>query len=231
MLPDLFSRFDPAARVAYRICPWLFLGRMFLMVRFLSPLRFIGGVRIKVVCWAVASLRVDLVKSRKINHILGVGWLMTSVFLTVLMVNFCGLIPWSFRLSSHLVFSLALALPLWLVRVFVTTRRAPWGKLAIMIGTALPDMLASIVGLIETVRVLIRPLTLALRLVANIVAGHIIIGLLMMCFMSPVSIFSILLLGPLVGIYLFELAVCVVQAYVFILLLGIYIREWAERAQ
>ena len=95
-----------------------------------------------------------------------------------------------------------------------------------MIGTALPTYLAPVIGLIEVVRVLIRPITLALRLRANMMAGHVILALVIR-FRVRLSFPLRLLVGlVVVGLHLFELGVCLVQAYVFVLLLRIYFREW-----
>lgn len=94
-----------------------------------------------------------------------------------------------------------------------------------MVGTGLPGALASFVGLIETVSVMIRPITLALRLAVNIMAGHILIGLVRAFFIAPLMPLSLVVLGLFIGLYLLEMAVAVIQAYVFVLLLRLYLRE------
>ena len=104
------------------------------------------------------------------------------------------------------------------------------GKLRGLIGRALPEGLAPVIGLIEVVSLAIRPVTLGLRLAANMMAGHIIMGLMMGAMVGFSVFVSLLVLPGVVGICLFELAVGVVQAYVFILLFGIYVREWVGKA-
>lgn len=79
--------------------------------------------------------------------------------------------------------------------------------------------------LIETVRILIRPLTLTVRLIANIRAGHIVLSLLANCLtrLSGVTLLSIMLLNT--GYNIFEVFVCVIQAYIFSLLIKLYAGE------
>ena len=112
MLPDLFSSFDPGMRVVYRSVPLLFWGAVYLMTSVLSVFRFVESVRLKIVIGMLTSLRLGIVKGVKGSMIQGLGWLMTRVFVLLLMVNFSGLIPWVVRVSRHLVFRVALAFPL-----------------------------------------------------------------------------------------------------------------------
>jgi F-type H+-transporting ATPase subunit a len=79
--------------------------------------------------------------------------------------------------------------------------------------------------LIETIRRVIRPLTLAVRLIANIIAGHLLITLLgNQAVITATSIIFIVLLVQLLLLIL-ELAVAFIQAYVFSVLLTLYTRE------
>ena len=97
-----------------------------------------------------------------------------------------------------------------------------------VIGRGLPLGLAPVIGVLEVIRLFIRPVTLGVRLMANIVAGHVILGLLTGAFCGVVgSMFFVLGFG-VVGFHLFEWLVCSVQAYVFSLLLVVYFSEWQE---
>ena len=107
----------------------------------------------------------------------------------------------------------------------VTGGNAVFKKSAGLIGSGVPVALAPVVGLIEGVSLVLRPVTLALRLTANMVAGHVIIRLLMMGLIGSSAVLSLLMLPCVVGIYLVEFAVSVLQAYVFVLLLRLYVRE------
>ena len=230
MLPNLFSSFDPGTRIIFSTSPYFFWVRTCIFTVFVSPLRFVADSRMKVLLGVLVSFRLDLIVRLKLQQIPGIGWVMAAAFCELVLVNLTGLLPWGFSLSSHLTFRLILALPFWVVAVTMTSRSAPWKKSARLIGTALPDELGPLVGLLETIRLIIRPITLGLRLAANMIAGHVILTLVMAKFMRALSLrlSSLIVLIILVGVSLFETAVCFVQAYVFILLVRLYISEWAK---
>ena len=80
-----------------------------------------------------------------------------------------------------------------------------------------PSVLMSFIVLIELIRQLIRPLTLIVRLATNLTTGHLILGLI--SFLRFISIFSQIIL------FLLEIIVALVQAYVFCLLINLYFNE------
>lgn len=125
-----------------------------------------------------------------------------------------------------------MAIPSWLATFVSSGRRLPLNKLGEYIGTRIPAGLGPPIGVCEVIRSVIRPLTLGLRLAANIVAGHIITSLVLNTFIfllksGGFGVFFLLFVS--VGLYLFELAICFIQAYVFVLLLGIYVQEYPIR--
>merc|ERR1711982_260276 len=89
-----------------------------------------------------------------------------------------GLVPYVFTRSSHLVFRLALALPLWLGNILWSTIHQFNRIIAHLVPTGTPGVLMPAMVVIESVRMVIRPLTLAVRLAANIVAGHLLLSLM-----------------------------------------------------
>lgn len=107
--------------------------------------------------------------------------------------------------------------------------KAPISKFGSYIGTGIPVFLGPPIGVCEVIRAVMRPLALGLRLAANILAGHVITSLVANCRSFSVSSlrFSFFIFGSVsFGLFLFEGAVCVIQSYVFILLLGVYIQEY-----
>ena len=146
-------------------------------------------------------------------------------FIIVFVLNFIGLIPYVFTATRHLAITISLALPIWLgyfsINFFKNTRRS----LAHLVPLGTPLPLVPFMVLIEIVRNLMRPLTLRVRLAANIVAGHLLLRLLR----TPASssgylILSIIISFLLVIIFL-ELAVRLIQSYVFITLSSLYVSE------
>lgn len=124
---------------------------------------------------------------------------------------------------------MVLAVPAWLATMIARGRALPLAKLGEYVGTRIPVALAPPIGLCEVIRGLIRPLTLGLRLGANILAGHVITSLVLnslVYIMHVGGLGLVVLMGVSVGLYLFEMVVCFIQAYVFVLLLRIYIQEY-----
>ena len=148
------------------------------------------------------------------------------VFLIFIFLNnFLGLLPYVFTATSHLSVTLVLALPLWsgyiLYNFFNNTRRA----LAHLVPKGTPVVLVPFIVLIEIVRNFMRPLTLSVRLAANIVAGH----LLLVLVRGPMprlryGILALAFIG-LIALIVLELGVSFIQAYVFITLSSLYIDE------
>lgn len=159
----------------------------------------------------------------------GMSNLLLSVFYIILTINLLGLLPGTFRLSRHFLFSMSLGIPLWFALLLIRFRKFPITKLGQYIGTGIPSVLGPPIGACEIIRTIMRPLALGLRLAANMLAGHVITSLVANCliyvFLS--GRVRMLIFGVIsFGLFLFEGAVCVIQAYVFILLLRVYIQEY-----
>lgn len=149
-----------------------------------------------------------------------------SLFLFILFNNFLGLTPYVFTASSHLAVTLRLALPLWFAFIFYGWLNHSTHMFAHLVPLGTPSILIPFIVLIETISNLIRPGTLAVRLAANIIAGHLLLVLLgnqgSSCMSS--SILSILILTQILLLTL-ESAVAVIQSYVFVVLASLYSRE------
>lgn len=144
-----------------------------------------------------------------------------SLFTLIITRNMFGLLPYIFTASRHLSFSLFLSIPLWL-----GSQLFGWifnfNKMALhLVPIRTPSPLIPFLVLIERLRRVIRPLTLAIRLTANMTAGHLLLSLLggNERVILPVIIFMVLVL------LLLELGVAIIQAYVFTLLSSLYIEE------
>lgn len=160
----------------------------------------------------------------------GMSGVLSRVFLFLLFVNSFGLFPATFRISSQFLYTIILAVPLWLAMLIITYRKKPIQKFGGYIGTGIPSGLGPIIGVCEVVRILVRPIALGLRLGANILAGHAILALITNCFrygmINLSALRSLAFFIVSFGFFLFEAAVCIIQAYVFILLLRIYVSEY-----
>jgi F-type H+-transporting ATPase subunit a len=107
--------------------------------------------------------------------------------------------PYFFTPSSHPRFTLSIALPLWLGHIVFSIRSQPIYFFSHLVPLGTPGGLVPFIVVIELVRTLIRPLTLAIRLAANIVAGHLLL-LLLRNQIAGSYILVVLVLFPLIGL-------------------------------
>merc|ERR1711935_940290 len=147
-------------------------------------------------------------------------------FTSVRRINFIGLTPYTFTPSRRISITLSLALIVWLfieVGYFVS---ALGRFLSHLVPAGTPNILIPLIVLIELVRNFIRPITLSVRLAANIVAGHLLIRLINVGSLS-LSRAIFIILGGLILFFL-EIAVAFIQGYVFRTLSVIYTSELNE---
>ena len=149
-----------------------------------------------------------------------------SLFVFILVLNLIGLIPTAYPVTANISFTLGLAFLTFILTQYEGFRRNGAGKyLKSFTPPGLPakPIMVPLMTFLEMLQEFTKPLTLALRLYANILAGHLIIFVflgLILYFGSFVAIVSV----PLsVGFYLFEIFVAVLQAYIFAILTQVYI--------
>lgn len=150
--------------------------------------------------------------------------LLVRLFIIIFLVNFLGLFPYIFTCSTHLVYGLSIGLPLWLGYIIYSFKNQSEFILAHFVPLGTPGVLQPFIVLIELIRNIIRPLTLRIRLIANIIAGHLLLTLLGTIRRGGNFILVRVLIGIML-ILVLELGVALIQAYVFSLLSRLYIRE------
>ena len=146
-------------------------------------------------------------------------------FFFIFFCNLIGLAPYIFTRSSHMSFTLTLALPIWLGRILFSMKNQYNRLFAHLVPTGTPGALIPVIVIIETVSNLIRPGTLSIRLAANIVAGHLLLTLLGSQGPNAQGIVLLVLMGRLILLLCLELAVACIQAYVFTILRSLYLNE------
>nr|AOS51739.1 ATP synthase F0 subunit 6 [Xiphasia setifer] len=154
--------------------------------------------------------------------------LLMSLLMYLISINMLGLLPYTFTPTTQLSMNMALALPLWLATVILGMRNFTTRSLAHLVPEGSPTALIPILIIIETISLFIRPIALGVRLTANLTAGHLLIHLI------GSATFTLLVSSPLVAIFtsiifvlmtILEIAVAMIQAYVFVLLLTLYLQE------
>nr|BBH37361.1 ATPase subunit 6 [Uropterygius concolor] len=154
--------------------------------------------------------------------------LLASLMLFLITMNILGLLPYTFTPTTQLSLNMGFAVPLWLATVIIGMRNQPTAALGHLLPEGTPVPLIPVLIIIETISLFIRPLALGVRLTANLTAGHLLIQLI------STAVFVLLPLMPTVAILtatvlflltLLEVAVAMIQAYVFVLLLSLYLQE------
>lgn len=223
MITNLFSVFDPSTRIINLSLNWLST--------------FIGLLIIPSLYWTIPSRyniiwnNVLLTLHKEFNTLLGVNGhkgrtlLFISLFSIILFNNFIGLFPYIFTRTSHLTLSLSLAFPLWLAFIIYGWLNHTQHIFAHLVPQGTPSALIPFMVCIETIRNVIRPGTLAVRLTANIIAGHLLLTLLGNTGPSIITSIVILLLVVQIALLTLESAVAIIQSYVFAVLSTLYSRE------
>uniref|UniRef100_UPI0030027275 ATP synthase F0 subunit 6 n=1 Tax=Choerodon azurio TaxID=193513 RepID=UPI0030027275 len=154
--------------------------------------------------------------------------ILTSLMLFLITLNMLGLLPYTFTPTTQLSLNMGLAVPLWLATVIIGMRNQPTASLGHLLPEGTPPLLIPVLIIIETISLFIRPLALGVRLTANLTAGHLLIQLIATAAFVLLSIMptvAILTATVLFLLTLLEVAVAMIQAYVFVLLLSLYLQE------
>nr|BAM75010.1 ATPase subunits 6 [Benthosema fibulatum] len=154
--------------------------------------------------------------------------LFTSLMIFLITLNMLGLLPYTFTPTTQLSLNLGLAVPLWLATVIIGMRNQPTHALGHLLPEGTPTLLIPVLIIIETISLFIRPLALGVRLTANLTAGHLLILLIAkgaFVLLSTMPVVAALTSVVLLLLTLLEVAVAMIQAYVFVLLLSLYLQE------
>ncbi len=221
---DLFASFNPQTEVIFSF-PGNWLSALSILL-FLPQGYWLIGRQVTRFFSIVSKLVVlELQAIFGALAVPGSFLIFICLFSFIIITNFLGLIPYVFTSSRHLRFTLALALPLWLGRIVYRIGLQFNINMAHLVPVGTPGALMPVIVLIETVRSIIRPGTLAVRLAANMVAGHLLLVLLGS---QGANLGGLILVGLMVGLVALltlECAVACIQAYVFTILRSLYINE------
>lgn len=149
--------------------------------------------------------------------------LFLSLFILILFFNFLGMWPYSYTSTRQLNFCFFFSLIFWFSIIINNLYLKLAYFLPHLVPSGRPLILSQFIVLIESIRQVIRPLTLSVRLIANMTAGHLII---ILC--SGSFFFLSFVTFPLFLLLVLEFMVALIQAYVFIILLSIYLGEFND---
>nr|YP_002317275.1 ATP synthase F0 subunit 6 [Steganacarus magnus]ACH41148.1 ATP synthase F0 subunit 6 [Steganacarus magnus] len=146
-----------------------------------------------------------------------------SLFFIFLIFNLLSLSPFIFPLNSHISLVFPIGLMFWLVPILSIILKIPYFMVGSFLPQGTPIFLMPFMVLIEMISLIIRPITLSVRLTANITAGHLLISILLNFLLS--FSFNLLSLIPIMMMMVLEFGVAIIQSYVFFTLLNMYISE------
>nr|CVK87379.1 ATP synthase F0 subunit a [Placobdella parasitica] len=226
MLMDIFSSFDSYEfNSIYFLSNNIILSTMIILFLAMFTSCWLSNNRMNSLILPPLNLMFNQLSRTKSFLIKGYDVIISSLFLMLIMVNLMGMIPFVMSISTHLIFTLSLGLTLWVSVILSSITLNKKEFIAKLLPDGAPDWLNPFLVLIETVSITVRPLTLSFRLAANMSAGHIVLGLLgtyLSVALSTSMTASLILLLISSGYILFEFAICMIQAYIFCLLLSLY---------
>nr|ASW26905.1 ATP synthase F0 subunit 6 [Gallerucida bifasciata] len=222
MMMNLFSSFDPSTNLNLSL-NWIStsIGMMIIPPMFwMIPSRF-NMLWNKIIMSLHQEFKILIGKYKSMGSTL----IFISLFSMILFNNFLGLFPYIFTSTSHMTLTLSLALPMWLSFMIYGWINNTIHMFAHLVPSGTPPILMPFMVCIETISTIIRPGTLAIRLSANMIAGHLLLTLLgnTGSFMN-LTLLNLLLLVQVLLLSL-EIAVSMIQAYVFSILSALYSSE------
>nr|UBS93982.1 ATP synthase F0 subunit 6 [Saperda tetrastigma] len=222
MMTNLFSSFDPSTNFNLSL-NWLSTLIGFFII---PPMFWLIPSRLNIL-WM--KIIFTLHKEFKIligfNKTQGSTLIFISLFTLILFNNFLGLFPYIFTSTSHMTLTLTLALPLWLSFMIYGWLNNTIHMFAHLVPQGTPPILMPFMVCIETISNIIRPGTLAVRLSANMIAGHLLMTLLGNTGPSLNLLAINFLIITQILLLILESAVSIIQSYVFAILSTLYSSE------
>nr|UVV36453.1 ATP synthase F0 subunit 6 [Nogodinidae sp.] len=215
MMTSYFSPFDPSSMKMQM--NWM----MMMMPMMILPMNF----WMKKSRWIMTKKKMENMMMKElmiITHHKEIFFMTKSFFLMFLLNNMMGLFPYMFTPTGHILLSMAMALPMWMMLMIYG-----WMKFTnMMFMHLLPmgtlDLFLQMLMMIETTGNMFRPISLSLRLTANMIAGH-----LLMTLLENLNELKMMFLFFQFKMYLMKLksAISLIQAYVFPTQLTFYLSE------
>nr|QWS05449.1 ATP synthase F0 subunit 6 [Cromna sinensis] len=215
MMTSLFSSFDPSSKMTQ--LNWI----MMISPMMIMPMNFwLKKSRSNMLKKLIEKkISMEMWNNTKHKEML----MMTmSVFFIIMIINLMGLFPYTFTPTSHPSISMSMAVPMWLMLMIYGWMNFTKKMFIHLLPTGTPSAIMPMMIIIETTGNIIRPLSLSIRLTANMIAGHLLMTLLgninemnQVMFILPIQMM----------LMTFETAISTIQAYVFATLLSLYSSE------
>nr|QXT59945.1 ATP synthase membrane subunit 6 [Monaphis antennata] len=217
MTTNLFNIFDPSTMILNLEINWI---STILIILLMPNFLWILPNRINWLMNKIFTmLNNEMLMLYKMKNIKSPSFLFISLFMFIFMNNFLSLFPYIFSSSSHMIFSMTMAMPFWFFFIILSIIKNTQNMIAHLIPLNTPIYLAPLMTIIETMSIIIRPFSLSIRLTANMIAGHLLMTLL------NSNKFMMIILVIQMFMMTFELCVALIQSYVFSILASLYSSE------
>nr|AHX02753.1 ATP synthase F0 subunit 6 [Lepus granatensis] len=224
MNENLFSSFITPTMMGL---PIVILIIMFPTLLFPTPTRLINNRLVSTQEWLAQLILKQMMMMHSPK---GRTWslMLVSLIMFIGSTNLLGLLPHSFTPTTQLSMNLGMAIPLWAGAVITGFRYKTKASLAHFLPQGTPVPLIPMLVIIETISLFIQPMALAVRLTANITAGHLLMHLIGGAALALISISpttALITFIILILLTILEFAVALIQAYVFTLLVSLYLHN------
>lgn len=151
--------------------------------------------------------------------------LIFTLFMFILTCNLLGMMPYSFTVTSHISITFAMAMVIFLLVTIMGFWIHGFKFFSLFLPQGTPLFLAPLMILIELFAYLARPISLSLRLAANMIAGHVLLKV-MASFVISLALYLKFLPIPFIVVLIgFEIFVAILQAYIFSILSCVYLND------
>nr|QLO81944.1 ATP synthase F0 subunit 6 [Leptopilina syphax] len=220
MMTNLFSVFDPSSSIDYSL-NWV---SMLMLSLFIPQLYWVLSSKY-IMVWklilmgVVNEIKISLINFNKLNVLL-----FMFLFVFIMLNNFVSLFPYIFSSTSHICITVSISLMIWVSMMIFGWVNFFNHMLVHLTPQGTPDVLMPFMVMIEFISNIIRPLTLSVRLSANIIAGHLLITLMSQSHEILGGVVFLLVLIQCILMVL-EVAVSFIQSYVYSILSVLYSSE------
>lgn len=147
-----------------------------------------------------------------------------TLFTFLVFANLLGMVPGGFTITAHIAVTFTMAILIFIGATIIGFIKHGAHFLHLFVPAGAPKVMLVFLVPIELMSYLARPITLSLRLAGNMMAGHVLLKVVA-GFIAPMAVFGVLPLALLIAFVGFEFLVAVLQAYVFALLVCIYLND------
>lgn len=221
MIINIFSIFDPSTSIIISL-NWIRVNIILLLLPmqfWLIPSRFL-------ILWTIIINYIFIEFKILIRYSFSNLIIFIRLISLIFFNNFLGLFPYIFTSSRHIRFCISLSISLWLGIILYRIINYLNNLLTHLTPQGTPALLIPFIVIIESIRLIIRPITLSIRLTANIIAGHLLLSLLGSSgqLISRIILINIILFSQTL-LFILEISVSIIQAYVFAILSTLYRRD------